>query len=98
MEETNKRTAKEIILLTLDFFRDKVENDRCTPAELRNVTDAFAGQLRSEASIDELAEFFGQSSSNVRNLICRRYAGKPRRRVFYDFFKFVQIIPQTWKR
>lgn len=92
---------KHILLNILDFLRYKVDNDQCTPEELRKFSDIATKELNTNATIDELSEFYGQSRSNVSNVISRRPIPKdkkPKRRVYYNFAWFSSIIPDSWKR
>lgn len=92
---------KHTILNILDFLRNKVDNDQCTPEELRKFSDIATKELNTNATIDELSEFYGQSRSNVSNVISRRPIPKdkkPKRRIYYNFAWFSSIIPESWKR
>jgi hypothetical protein len=92
---------KHILLNILDFLRYKVDNDQCTPEELRKFSDIATKELNTSATIDELSDFYGQSRSNVSNVISRRPIPKdkkPKRRVYYNFAWFSSIIPDSWKR
>ena len=92
---------KHILLNILDFLRYKVDNDQCTPEELRKFSDIATKELNTSATIDELSEFYGQSRSNVSNVISRRPIPKdkkPKRRIYYNFAWFNSIIPDSWKQ
>lgn len=92
---------KQTVLNILDFLRNKVDNDECTAEELRKFSDIATKELNTNATIDELSEFYGQSRSNVSNVISRRLIPKdkkPKRRVYYNFAWFNSIIPESWKR
>lgn len=92
---------KHILLNILDFLRYKVDNDQCTPEELRKFSDIATKELNTSATIDELSDFYGQSRSNVSNVISRRPIPKdkkPKRRIYYNFAWFNSIIPDSWKR
>lgn len=92
---------KHILLNILDFLRYKVDNDQCTAEELRKFSDITTKELNTSATIDELSDFYGQSRSNVSNVISRRPIPKdkkPKRRVYYNFAWFSSIIPDSWKR
>ena len=90
---------KHILLNILDFLRYKVDNDQCTPEEIRKFSDIATKELNTSATIDELSEFYGQSRSNVSNVISRRPIPKdkkPKRRIYYNFAWFNSIIPDSW--
>ncbi len=89
---------KQVVLEILDYLKFQVANDKCTPEELRSVYNTLTESLNVDATISDLAEYYGQSQSNVRNAIARGYPGKPKRRVYYNFIKFAKRLPQTWKR
>lgn len=92
---------KHILLNILDFLRYKVDNDQCTPEELRKFSDIATKELNTSATIDELSDFYEQSRSNVSNVISRRPIPKdkkPKRRIYYNFAWFSSIIPDSWKR
>lgn len=92
---------KQILLNILDFLRYKVDNDQCTADDLRKFSDIATEMLDTKATIDELSEFYGQSRSNVSNVISRRPIPKdkkPKRRIYYNFAWFNSIIPDSWKR
>jgi hypothetical protein len=92
---------KQTILNILDFLRYKVDNDECTAEELRKFSDIATKELNTNATIDELSEFYGQSRSNVSNVISRRPIPKdkkPKRRIYYNFAWFSSIIPDSWKQ
>ena len=92
---------KHTLLNILDFLRYKVDNDQCTPEELRKLSDIATKELNTSATIDELSDFYGQSRSNVSNVISRRPIPKnkkPKRRIYYHFAWFNSIIPDSWKR
>jgi hypothetical protein len=92
---------KHILLNILDFLRYKVDNDQCTPEEIRKFSDIATKELNTSATIDELSDFYGQSRSNVSNVISRRPIPKdkkPKRRIYYNFAWFSSIIPDSWKR
>lgn len=92
---------KHILLNILDFLRYKVDNDQCTAEEIRKFSDIATKELNTSATIDELSDFYGQSRSNVSNVISRRPIPKdkkPKRRIYYNFAWFNSIIPDSWKR
>ena len=92
---------KQILLNILDFLRYKVDNDQCTADDLCKFSDIATEMLDTKATIDELSEFYGQSRSNVSNVISRRPIPKdkkPKRRIYYNFAWFNSIIPDSWKR
>ena len=92
---------KKAILEILDYLRYQVDNDKCTAEELRSIYDMTSETLKVSATIDNLAEFYGQSKSNVSNVLSRRPLPdkeKPTRKVYYNFTFFRKIIPNSWRR
>ena len=90
---------KRVILNILDYLRYQVENDKCTSDELKSILEMVSESMEISATIKDMAEFYGQSESNVSNVISRRpipKSQKPKRRV-YDNLAFVsKISPESW--
>lgn len=92
---------KNFVLDVLDFIRGEVENDRCTPEQLQKFADFGKREMGVKGTLDDIAEFYGQSRSNVSNVISRRPIPKdkkPQRRILYDFGWFASIVPESWRR
>ena len=89
---------KAIVLDVLEFLRRKVLADECTPQELADIARVVAENVEMNATIGDIARHYGQSESNVRNVIARRYVGKPKRRVMYDFGEFARHVPSGWRK
>lgn len=85
-----------MLLEVLDFYRYKIENDKCTDCDMREAFNLLSESVSSEATISDIAKHYGQSESNVRNVLSRGYLGKPKRKVSYDFSKVLGIIPRSW--
>lgn len=90
--------VKKILLDILDYLRYQVDNDKCTVEELRSITHAIIENIDIDANIPDIAEFYGQKESNVRNLCSRRLTTKPKRRVYVNFAAFTKILPKSWTR
>lgn len=88
---------KKILLDILDYLRYQVENDKCTPDELRSIYNSLEDNIHVEATIDDIANKYNQSPSNVRNAISRGYVGKPKRRVYYNLMKIIKCVPHSWR-
>lgn len=95
---TNDGNIKKVLLAALDFFRAQVENDACSLDEMRSMLEVIVRDIRVMASADELSDFFGQSASNVRNVLSRRIIpARSRERVMrYDMRHVLRIIPERW--
>lgn len=92
---------KRSIIGILDYLRYQVENDKCTEEQMKKIHHFASKELHTQATLDEMAEFYGQSRSNVSNVLSRRPIPrdkKPQRRVFYDLGWFSTIIPDSWKK
>lgn len=90
--------CKRIILEVLDYLRYQVDNDRCTPEEMRSFANTIEDNLDIECTVQDIAERYKQSPSNVRNVLSRNFMPKPKRRVHYSFSKFIKFIPKSWVR
>lgn len=88
------RTLKEIF----EFGIYKLDNNLCTPEEIDCLADAAKSTLNLQASIPDLARFFGVSEQKVRNTINRKLLDKPKRRVYYPFQSFLRIAPKKWRK
>lgn len=90
--------CKRIIIEVLDYLKFKVLNDDCTPDEIRSISNTIEENLDINCTTKDLAEYYGQSQSNIRNVLTRNFMPKPKRKVYYNFTKFIKFIPKTWKR
>ena len=92
---------KKAVLEIIDYLRYQVVNDKCTTEELRSIYELTSESLKVSATIDDLAEFYGQSKNNVSNVLSRRPIPrheKPKRKVYYNFAFFRKIIPKSWRK
>lgn len=92
---------KKTVLEIIDYLRYQVVNDKCTAEELRSIYDMASESLKVSATIDDLAEFYGQSKNNVSNVLHRRPIPpkeKLKRRVYYNFAFFRKIVPNSWRK
>ena len=92
---------KALLLEVLDFLKYKVETDQCTAEEIRKFADIATEQLDTLATTKEIADFYGESESNVRNILARRVIPKeykPKRKVYVSFNLFAKLKPKSWKR
>lgn len=89
---------KDIVVNILDYLKYQVVNDKCTPDELRSIQNVLVENLDINCTIDDIARYYNQSESNVKNVLTRKPMPKPKRRVYYNFAKFLTIIPKTWRR
>lgn len=89
---------KKILIEVLEFYKMKLENDKCTPEELRTAFNALSNDVVCEVTIKDLADFYGQSESNVRNVLSRNIIEKPKRKITYNFISVSKILPSRWKK
>lgn len=97
----SENPTKKILLEILDFLRYKVNTDQCTAEEIRKFADIATEQLDTLATTKEIADFYGESESNVRNILARRYIPKekkPKRKVYFSFNLFAKLKPKSWSR
>lgn len=88
---------KKYLIEILDFFKYKLENDKCTDEDMREAFKLLQSNVVSGATIKDIADYYGQSESNVRNVVSRKCMRKPKRVVLYDFMHISKIIPKGWK-
>lgn len=81
----------------LEFTTERAKSGQKSLEEVKSWLDVLLEHSTLWATVEELADFFGQSERNVRSLINRRYVGKPKRRVYYSFNQFSKIVPKSWK-
>lgn len=98
-EELNdSNISKKIVLDFLDYLSFKVRNDSLTMEEADSLARTFTENLKLTGTIDDLANYYGQSRDNVKVVINRKLLSKPKRRVYYSFNAFRSVIPKRWKR
>lgn len=86
--------AKELINLTLEFYRYKINNDLCTMEEIQSVADMLQRNLNVIGTAEDFAKFCDIPENHVRQIISRKVIDKPKRRVYYKFFSFIKNIPE----
>lgn len=92
---------KKFVLDIIDYIRGEVVNDKCTPEQLQRIADFGKQELHVQGTIEDIAKFYGQSRSNVSNIISRRPLPKdkrPQRRVLYDVGWFASLVPESWRK
>ena len=87
--------VKKMLLEIIDFYREKIVNDKCSEADMRSVFKMLSENAIGDVTIGELAEYYNQSESNVRNVLSRNYIGKPRRKLLYNFMNVIKVIPKS---
>lgn len=89
---------KKFLLEIIEFFKYKIENDKCTPEDMKAIFNMLNSEVISGATIKDIADFYEQSESNVRNVVSRNSFAKPKRVVMYNFIDFLKVKPEKWKR
>lgn len=92
---------KQFVLDIIDYIRGEVVNDKCTPEQLQKIADFGKNELHVQGTIEEIADFYGQSRNNVSNVLSRRPIPRnkrPQRRVLYDFGWFATLVPKSWHK
>lgn len=88
---------KHILLDIIDFVRFKVDTNACTPEEMQSVFKLLSEQTITKATTKDIADFYGQSPSNVRNIVSR-WGIKGESRRYYDFAKLQEYVPKSWRK
>lgn len=87
---------KQTLLDILDFVRYKVDTNSCTTEEMQSVFKMLSENTVNKATTKDIADFYGQSPNNVRNIISRWGIGGESKR-YYDFGKLQKFIPKSWR-
>lgn len=95
-KELQIKTLKRVIIDFLDFLRYQVLNDKCTMEELKSIHDNIVSNIEVDATIPDIARHFNQTETNVRNHLWK--LPRPKRRVYYSFTKFLNIVPKKWRK
>ena len=82
----------------LGYYKYKVDNNLCTPEEIKDAEKVLVENMEVYGSIKDFAEFYGVSEGNVRTTINRKLFAKPKRIVLYPFQKFLKIVPERWRK
>lgn len=90
--------AKQQLKELFRFGIYKLDNNLCTPEEIKSWSDSFESNLEMDASIKELSDFFGVSEQSIRTTINRKLIAKPKRKVLYPFLSFLKVAPEKWRK
>lgn len=90
--------ANKLLSEILGFYKYKVDNNLCTMEEMNGAIKALENNMEAHGTISDFAKFYGVSESNVRAVIARKLLAKPKRVLLYPFHKFIQIIPESWRK
>lgn len=90
--------AKQTLKEAFQFGIYKLDNNLCTPEEIESLSRTAMKNLDMQASVEDLAKFYGVPESKIRNTINRKMLEKPKRRVYYRFLSFQKIAPEKWRK
>lgn len=96
-----ERWKKDALLDIIRLLAVKVEQERCTQKDVDAIMCVLEHECDVYATADELAEAYGQSRTNVRNVLSRRNPPpdrKPVRRVMYPAAWFSRQVPSSWRK
>lgn len=88
---------KQTLLDIIDFVRFKVDTDSCTSAEMQAVFKILQENNVTKATTKDIADFYGQSNSNVRNIVSR-WGIKGENKRYYDFNRLQKFVPKSWRK
>lgn len=92
---------KQLLHDVLTMLIYKVDNNGCTPEELRGYCNRLSDDITIDATLDDIANAFGQSKNNVKAVMSRNQFQKsnpPKTKKFYNFINFAKIIPKSWRK
>jgi hypothetical protein len=90
--------STELLIEILEFYIFKLKAGKCTQQEAESATKTIVSNMEIDGSISDFAKFYNVSESNVRAVIARKLLAKPKRILLYPFHKFIQIIPESWRK
>lgn len=94
----NNELAKQTLSEILGYYKYKVDNNLCTMAEIDSVSKVLKENMDVYGSIKDLADFYGVTENNIRVTINHKLFAKPIRKVMYPFHKFMEIVPDRWRK
>lgn len=96
--KVEKNNLKSVLIDFLRFGIWQIQNDKCTYEQMRSIAETIMEDLKVMASVDDIAEFYGQSRSNVSNILSRRIVpSRDKERVTrYNLSWFIRQMPSRW--
>lgn len=83
----------------LSFYKYKVDNNLCTPEEIRDAEKVLLENMEVYGTIDDFSSFYGKSKDAVNSVIKRRMIVHPKRNVvLYPFHVFQKLVPDKWRK
>lgn len=64
--------GKQLLSEILSFYKYKVDNNLCTPAEIEAASKVLQENMEIYGTIDDFARFYGKSKDAVNGVIKRR--------------------------
>ncbi len=84
-----------------DFFgilEQKARTGQMTDEDVTVIAKAIREGGGIHATVKDLADYYGQSETNVRHVINRNIMPAPQRRVYHDFASFRKRVPGSWTK
>ena len=97
LKEKDTSVVRDALADMFGLLEYKVRNNAMSSDDMRAILTALEEGGGIRATIHDIAMFYGKKDVDVRNVIHRSYLPKPVRRVTYDFGKFRQIMPKSWR-
>ena len=94
--DKQENAMREALSEFLGILQYKVVHGVMTVDDMKAILTAIEAGGGVSATISDLAGFFRTTEVNVRSVIKRRLIDKPVRRVYYDFGKFRDVVPEKW--
>lgn len=82
----------------LDYCKYKLDNNLCTMEEMNSLAKTIQENMEIQGTISDFAKFYDVPETTIRTNIFRKMFAKPKRKVLYPFNKFVQIVPEKWRK
>ena len=89
---------REAVCDFLGILKHKAETGQLTPQDLRAIMEAIMAGGGIQATVEDLAGYYGQSPDNSRHVMHRTILPAPERRVYHDFSAFRRQVPQSWMK
>lgn len=91
--------GKNILSEMLGYYKYKVDNNLCTPEEIKSAERALIENMEIYGTIGDFADYYGKSKDAVNSVIKRNLIAKPKRNVvLYPFHKLLKVIPSSWRK
>lgn len=85
-----------LLVEILDFYKHKINKGDCTDEDMQTAFSLLTEEVVSQATTAQIADFYGQSPSNVRNVLSR-YGVSGESKRYYNFAKLQKFIPKSWR-